>query len=100
MCELIKKFSDLCISRGTSKEVDNDEADDDRATTNQTLLYSSSDHEDNNSSKSNVHDESANLEEKGESIETLFFVYQEKEINVIWKINCNAMFRMKYFSYI
>ena len=100
MCELIKKFSDLCISRGTSKEVDNDEADDDRATTNQTLLYSSSDHEDNNSSKSNAHDESASLEEKGESIETSFFVYQEKEINVSWKINCKAMFQMKYFPYI
>ena len=79
MCELIKKFSDLCVSRGTSKEVDNDEADDDRATTNQTLLYSSSDHEDNNSSKSNAHDESANLEEKGESIETSFlFIKKEK----------------------
>ena len=78
MCELIKKFSDLCVSRGTSKEVDNDEADDDRATTNQTLLYSSSDYEDNNSSKPNAHDESANLEEKGESIETSFFLLKKR----------------------
>ena len=71
MCELIQKFSDLCVPRGSSKEVDNnDDVDDDIATTNQTILFSSSDQEDHNSSEANVHDESA--KQKGEKRNVFF----------------------------
>ena len=73
MCELIKKFSDLCVPRGASKEVDSNDADDDNATTNQTVSYSSSEHEDNNSSKPNAHDDSAYSTEEGKRNETSLF---------------------------
>ena len=70
MCELIKKFSDLCVPRGASKEVDSNDADDDNATTNQTISYSSPEHEDYNSSKPNAHDDSAYSTEEGKGNET------------------------------
>lgn len=73
MCELIKKFSDLCVPRGASKEVDSNDVDDDNATTNQTVSYSSSEHEDNNSSKPNAHDDSAYSTEEGKRNETSLF---------------------------
>ena len=83
MCELIKKFSDLCVPRGASKEVDSNDADDDNATTNQTVSYSSSEHEDNNSSKPNAHDDSAYSTEEGKRNETSLFLilnYHENEM--------------------
>ena len=82
MCELIKKFSDLCVPRGVSKDVDMDDADDDSTATNQTILYSSSDYVDNNSTATNAHNDSAVSEEKGERIEINFSL----NIVIKWKI--------------
>ena len=88
MCELIKKFSDLCIPRGAVKGADNNEdVDDDNATTNQTTLFSSSDNEDHNSSEANAYDESA--KEKGEQDETNFLFFLEMKSKVMRMADAN-----------
>ena len=91
MCELIKKFSDLCVPRGASKEVDSNDADDDNATTNQTVSYSSTEHEDNNSSKANAHDDSAYSTEEGKRNETSLF----SSFTIIMKMKLKVSRTMK-----